>query len=293
MKRLIVSVLIASILLFSGCSKTIKSYDIVATTLPVYDFTSMLCDGTDLSVGRLITESVSCLHDYTLKISQMRIIEDAEIVVISGAGLEDFLDDALSSSQHVIDASANAHLHTGSHDHIHDHIEDTHSHVHDPHIWLSIENAAAMVTTIYDALSERYPEHIETFEENLDITLKKLLQLQAYGQTQLCNISCRELITFHNGFAYFAESFDLTILKAIEEESGSEASAKEIIELVQLVDEHNLPAVFTEKSGSTACAEIVSSETGIPIYTLDMAMSGNSYFDAMYHNINTIKESLK
>lgn len=289
MKKHLVFFLIISILLFSSCAKTDNSYDIIATTLPVYDFTSMLCDGTDLSVGRLITESVSCLHDYTLKVSQMRMIEESGMIIISGAGLEDFLDDALNSSQLVIDASVNTHIHTGSHHHE----ETDHSHSHDPHIWLSTENASEMVKTICKALTERYPEYAEIFERNLDITLEKLLQLQTYGHAQLSNISCRELITFHDGFAYFAESFDLRILKAIEEESGSEASAKEIIELVQLIDEHNLQAVFTEKNGSTACAEIVSAESGIPIYTLDMAMSGDSYFDAMYYNIDTIKESLK
>ena len=289
MKRLATFLLIASILVFHGCSFGPESYAIVATTLPVYDFTSMLCDGTSLSVGRLVTEEVSCLHDYTLKVSQMRMIESAEMIVISGAGLEDFLDDALSESHLVVDASVNAHLHSGSHDHV----KDEHHHDHDPHIWLSTENAAEMVTVIYDALTAHYPEHIDIFKKNLDITLEKLLQLQTYGQAQLSNIRCRELITFHDGFAYFAESFDLTILKAIEEESGSEASAKEIIELVQLVDDHDLPAIYTEKSGSTACAKIVSTETGVPIYTLDMAMSGDSYFNAMYHNIDTIKESLK
>ena len=77
----------------SGCTPD-HSADLVATTLPVYEFTSRLCQGTDLTVTRLITESVSCLHDYTLQVNQMLAIENAQAVVISGAGLEDFLDDA-------------------------------------------------------------------------------------------------------------------------------------------------------------------------------------------------------
>ena len=38
---------------------------------------------------------------------------------------------------------------------------------------------------------------------------------------------------------------------------------------------------------------VLNRETGAKIYTLDMAMAGNSYFDAMYHNIDTIKEALE
>ena len=78
----------------------------------------------------------------------------------------------------------------------------------------------------------------------------------------------------------------------MEEESGSEASAGELKELCGLVWEHQLPAIFTEVSGSTRAAEIISRETGVGIFVLDMAMSGNSYFDAMYKNIDTVKEAL-
>ena len=78
----------------------------------------------------------------------------------------------------------------------------------------------------------------------------------------------------------------------MEEESGSEASAKELIQLITLTREHNLPAIFTEQNGSTSAADILSRETGAKEYILDMAMAGDSYFDAMYRNIDTIKEAL-
>jgi ABC-type Zn uptake system ZnuABC Zn-binding protein ZnuA len=150
-----------------------------------------------------------------------------------------------------------------------------------------------MLINITDGLKEHYPQYSEAFQINFQSIASKLVELQEYGESALSELSCRDLITFHDGFAYFAESFNLHILEAIEEESGSEASAAEIKHLIGVVREHNLPAVFIEKSGSDACAGIIHAETGIGIYTLDMAMSGNSYFDAMYHNINTIKEALE
>ena len=78
----------------------------------------------------------------------------------------------------------------------------------------------------------------------------------------------------------------------MEEESGSEASAKELIELIGLVQEHSLPAIFTEKNGSVSAAAILSGETGVSVYQLDMAMAGEDYFEAMYRNIDTLKEAL-
>jgi len=290
-KALVLFTFLLIISLLCSCSSAGDMPKIAATTLPVYEFTSALCQGTDLTVGRLVTESVSCLHDYTLQVSQMRMIEQAQVIVLSGAGLEAFLDDALSSAQHLIDASLGAHIHEAGHSHDHTY-HDQHSHEHDPHIWLSPENAKIMAQNICQGLSELYPEHRQAFSTNLETLTVQLDSLQSYGENTLSQLPCRELITFHDGFAYLAESFDLTILRAIEEESGSEASAAELKELIGIVREHALPAVFTEQNGSASAAEVIAAETGVPIFTLDMAMAGNSYFEAMYHNINTIKEAL-
>lgn len=292
MKKLTILLLALAMLTLCGCSQT-ASYSIVTTTLPVYELTTNLCAGTDLSIGRLITESVSCLHDYTLQVGQMRMIEDADVVILSGMGLEDFLEDALHGSNIVIDASKDTHTHSSSQTHAHTNHHD-HEHVHetDPHIWLSPENAKIMAHNIAAELATLYPEYQEVFLHNMGLLSQKLDDLQEYGTSQLADLESRDMITFHDGFAYFAESFGLHILEAIEEESGSEASAAEIIHLVELVEEYDLPAVFIEKNGSDACASVISAETGAEIYMLDMAMAGDSYFDAIYHNIDTIKEAM-
>ena len=292
MKKLSVLILIVLLLVTSSCSSHMDFYEIVATTLPVYEFTTIISKDTPLTVGRLVTENVSCLHDYTLQVSQMRLIENADVIIISGAGLEEFMSDALSSAQMIIDCSSNTHIHEGGHSHDDHEKEHSHHHVQDPHIWLSPENAAIMAASICEGLKETYPQYGYIFENNLKTLLTNLNELESYGTQQLSDLTCRQLITFHDGFAYFAESFNLEIIKAVEEESGSEASAAEIIELIDLINNYNLPAVFTEKSGSDACAGIIRAETGVGVFTLDMAMAGDSYFDAMYHNIDTIKEAL-
>ena len=275
--------------LFHGCTAQTAPCQIAATTLPVYEFTSMLCEGTDLKVCQIVTQSVSCLHDYTLQASQMQQLESAKTLVISGGGLEDFLDDAISSANTIIDASEEIDLLCAEARHDHSH---GHSHEQDPHIWLSPVNAKKMATNICAQLSSLYPQHQEAFNRNLKTLAAKLDALQTYGEECLSDLSSRSLITFHDGFAYFAEAFDLTILKAVEEESGSEASAKELIELIQLVCDNKIPAIFTEKNGATSSADTICRETGIKSYCLDMGMSEGSYFDAMYHNINTVKEAL-
>ena len=282
---LLVAVILAGLM---GCSAPQSTLQVMATTKPVYDFTSCICAGTDISVGLLINESVSCLHDYSLSVNQVRNAEAAQAIVISGSGLEEFMEDLLAGCDTVIDSSADIPLLecTEEHDHEHDHHHET-----DAHIWLAPENAKQMAQNICTGLCEIYPQHAERFQVNLVQLEEELNALQAYGEEALSSLTCRELVTFHDGFAYFAHAFDLTIAAAVEEESGSEASAKELIHLIELMRERNIPAVFTEVNGSVSAANIICAEINATSHTLDMGMSGD-YFEIMRKNIDTVKEAL-
>ena len=279
-------------LFLTGCSAPPDQAEIAATTLPVWEFTSRLCEGTDLTVTRLVTESVSCLHDYSLNVRQVRAAEAADVIVINGAGLEEFMDDILHETD-TIDASSGIEMIECSSHHDHDQDHEGHHHEVDSHIWLSVENAKVMAKNICAGLSLRYPAYADVFDDNLNVLIEDLDALQTYGQHALEELSCREIITFHDGFGYLAESFDLHILEAVEEESGAEASASELKHMIGIVREHSLPAIFTEINGSVSAADIIAAETGAKVYTLDMAMAGDGWFEAMHHNIDTLKEALE
>lgn len=287
MRKLSFILAVVILLGLAGCAAPVKTPQIIATTKPVYDFTSYLCADTGLTVGLLINDSVSCLHDYSLSVSQVKNTEAAELIVLSGAGFEDFMSDVLNGCDAVIDSSVGVPLLECTEEHDHDH-----HHESDAHIWLNPQNAAIMAKNICDGLAEAYPQYAETFQTNLAELEFALAHLQAYGEETLSSLSCREMITFHDGFGYFAQAFDLTIAAAVEEESGSEASAKELIRLIELIQTENIPAVFTEINGSVSAAQIISAEIGVGTFTLDMCMSGNDYFTAMYNNILAVKEAL-
>lgn len=275
----------------AGCGNAQPKSQVAATTPPVYHFSQRLLENTDVSVTRLITEQVSCLHDYSLNIEQVKAAESAQVIVISGAGLEDFMGNMLTSEK-CIDASVGVEL-LEAKPHAHDEEDDGHHHDHDPHIWLSPANAKIMAKNIAEGLSEHYPQHKAVIEENLSGLLTDLDALQAYGEEALKALSTRELITFHDGFAYLAQAFDLTILRSIEEEHGSEASAKDLGDLISLVKEHHLPAIFTEANGSDAAASVIARETGARIYELTTGMADADYFGSMRKNIDTLKEALQ
>ena len=294
MKKLIAP-LCALVLLLSACGQPAPAQDedtlhIVATTYPVYLFTTAVTEGAEgVEVSLLVNQQTSCLHDYTLTVSDMKAIEGADVIVMNGAGLENFMDDALSASDAtVIDCSAGMDLLPAQGHEGHDHDAE-----YDPHIWMDPANAQVMLGTIADQLGQITGQDLQASCAAVQQQVEEAAQ---QWKEQLTTLSAPKLITFHDGFQYFSRSFGLELLKAIEEEEGSEASAQEIQEIVSLVDQYHLPAIFTEVNGSESTAQAISRECGCGVYQLNMIMSGDGtgiqpYLDAMQNNIDTIVEA--
>ena len=293
------SLLLAGLLLLTACgggtaaapAEEDDTLHILATTYPVYLFTTAVTEGVEgVEVTRLIQEEISCLHDYTLTVNDMKAIEAADVIVMNGVGLEDFMADALASSDApVIDCSQGVELlpTLGHEDHDHDA-------EYDPHIWMDPDRAAQMIWNVATVLSE-----VDTM--NGDLYTANASAAEARLQSEVVGVEDPDilagLITFHDGFQYFAQATGLDLLKAIEEEEGAEASAAEIKEIVGLIGDYNIPAIFTEKNGSDATAQAISRETGCAVEQLDLIMSGDGsgiqpYVDAMNQNIDTILEAL-
>lgn len=307
---------LAALLLLSSCAETSGVEDdtlhIVATTYPMYLFTTAVTgDIEGVEVSLLVNAQTSCLHDYSLTVKDMKAIERADILVLNGGGLEDFMDDALAAAEaSVIDCSEGLDLllsqeHEG-HDG-HDHDEE-----YDPHYWLDPDLAYEAVNTIAQQLSALDAPHAKTYRSNADAALTLLAPNgEGTAAETLCtsvtgrpDLSDAGFITFHDGFHYFAHAFGLDPLKAIEEEEGSTASAADIKEVVELVEEHALPGIFVEKNGSRATAtaisrEVTSAGNAFSVGELDMLTSGDSarrgietYIELMKENIRVAAEVL-
>ena len=165
MKRPILSMLLSVLLLLPGCtqapsgSSQEEGLTVLATTYPVYLFARTVAQGVEgVTVERLNTGSVSCLHDYTLSVDDMKKIEGADVIAMNGAGLEDFMDDALAaSSAAVIDCSQGVALLENA-DHIHEEGDGGHDHGHwDPHYWMASPWRTRTTETPTPAMGRRPP----------------------------------------------------------------------------------------------------------------------------------------
>ena len=287
-KRIFLPALLLAALL-CGCAGNANTKPaqggIVCTTQQLAGLTERLLAGTAAEqtapVASVVSEPVSCLHDYTLSVRQMQLLEGAAVVIESGLGLEDFMDDALRAANCPrITASAGVAALPSDED----------PDEPDPHIWLAPANCAQMARNIAEGLAEVYPDDAARLRENAEDYAREMDELQTYGAQQLAGLACRKLVTFHDGFSYFANAFDLEIAAAMEVEAGSEPSAKELEAVVAVVRENAIPAVFSETNGTQDAAALVARETGAGVFVLDMGLSDP---DAIRKNIDTVKEALQ
>jgi ABC-type Zn uptake system ZnuABC Zn-binding protein ZnuA len=305
MKKPIRAVILALLLVLPSCAPAREEarFTVVCTTYPIYLLASTLSEGVEgVEVERLDTGSTSCLHDYTLSMADMKKIERADVIAINGAGLEEFLEDALAASDaKVIDCSQGVVLlESLSHHHDEDE-EDEHGHDHghwDPHYWMDpgwMNRAAEnLLLGLYAADPEYYYEYSLNWDPVTDVLGRTLVSV--WGAAGYWEAEIPGLITFHDGFQYFADACGTPLLASIEEEAGSEASAHEIVEITNLVKEYNIPVIFTEVNGSDATARAISRETGCRVVQLDMLMDGpddnlENYYTAITGNVAAIINS--
>lgn len=296
----ILTIVFAASMLLTGCNNSAESNNsiesnnkltIVTSFYPMYISTlNIVKDIPDVEVINMTAPQTGCLHDYSLSTKDLKTLSSADIFVINGAGMESFLDDVIDeySDLKIIEASNGISL-----------IEDT-DHDVNPHVWVSISKNIEEVSNIAKELSAFDPNHASEYEANADAYIAKLENLRTEMHAALDNVNNKDIITFHEAFPYFAEEFNLNIAGVIEVEPDSEPSAKEVENIISIINEKNIKALFTEPQYSSKIADTIAKETGASVYTLDPIVTGDANEDAyddyivkMQENLNTLKEALK
>lgn len=305
----ILSLLLTTSLLLIGCNKVQdtnninknedNTLNIVTSFYPIYISTlNIVKDIPNVNLTNMTKAQTGCLHDYQLTPQDLKTLENADILVINGAGMESFLEDIISQYPNIkiIDASKGLNLlEDDTHDHDHDH-----DHEYNAHVWVSVSGNIDQVKNIASQLETLNPENKDLYEANTNTYISKLENLKAEMHSELDNLPNRDIITFHEAFPYFAQEFNLNIVGVIEIEPDSEPSAKEIENIISTIKEHNIKALFTEPQYSSRVAQTIANETGASVYELDPIVTGDSnsnayddYINKMKENLNVLKEALK
>ena len=256
----------------------------------MYIATANITKGVEgVQLTNMTKPQTGCLHDYQLTTDDMKTLEKADVFVANGAGMESFLDKVIKEHKNltVIDASKDISL-----------LEENGQ--PNPHVWLDVDNAIKQVENISQQLCSADPSHAEAYKANAAVYIGKLKELQADMNNELKDISHRDIVTFHEAFPYFAQEFNLNIIKVIEREPGSEPSPQELEDIIKDVNKLPTKVLFTEPQYSPTVAETIARETGAHIYALDPIVTGeaneqalDAYINTMKQNVLTLKEALK
>ncbi|SDM51010.1 zinc/manganese transport system substrate-binding protein/manganese/iron transport system substrate-binding protein [Cryobacterium flavum] len=331
-RSFIVPALLASTALaLSGCSAgTTASADgadadlqIVATTTQVADFTrNVIGNASGVDLTQLIQPNQSA-HSYDPSAADLTALGAADVLVINGVGLEEWLDDAIAASGFdgvTIDADTGITISEvgAGEDHTADEADahtdeadapatdDAHAHDGgDPHIWTDVHNAETIVQTITDGLVTADQGNASAFEANATAYTAQLTDLDEWIRTNVDTVpeSERLLVSNHDALGYFTAAYHIDYVGSVipSFDDNAEPSAAEIDALVAAIKATGVTAVFSEASLSPKTAETIATEAGVTVYSGDEALyvdslgptgsAGDTYIKAQLHNATLMLES--
>jgi len=289
-KFLSCALLLMFTLIFTACGgdKKPDKLKIVTSFYPIYIETINIAGNIDgVEVVNLTPPQTGCLHDYQLTTEDMKTLENADILIVNGIGMESFLDKVTQARKDlkIIDASATDEIYL---------IKEGEE--FNPHVWMSVTYAMAQVREINRKLCELDPNHAESYKINTLEYLDSLSDLRDAMHFALDNLPNKDIITFHEAFPYFAAEFKLNIAGVIEREPGTEPTPQELTETIEKINSMPVKVIFTEPQYSPKAAETISRETGAQIFTLDPVVTGdnspNDYLNKMMSNMTTLVKAL-
>lgn len=275
---------------------------IVATTTQVGSIVAEL-GGDDIQSTILLPPGVEA-HDFEVTPTAAAAIEDADLIIRSGAGLEGWLDDALETiggDVAIADLSEGIELREPEGEHG----EGEHDHgTTDPHYWLSGPNAIRMVENARDALIKAVPAAEAAITDRAEGLLDRLKAADDEARRLIGEIPAarRGIVTNHDALGYFIEEYELRFVASIfpSLDVAADPNPADLAELVETIRSEQVVAIFSESGVNPDLAETLAAETGAtvvdePLYvdSLGAAGSGVETLDAMLvHNATVIHDAL-
>ena len=298
MSRKLISLSAAAALI---CSTAIADApDVAVDIAPVHSLVARVMQG--VGTPELVIDQGASPHEYNLRPSDAKALQDAKLVFWMGEDLTPWMEDALETLSgdakivSLLEAKETSLLefregalfeehdhgdkdHDGhdDHDDHEDHSDekhddhddhDDHGHgAHDPHAWLSLENANAWLNMIAAKLSETDPKNAGTYFANAASAREEILALKAEVSAKLDPVRGHSFIVFHDAYQYFESSFDFPASGAISLGDASDPSPARISEIQDRVDDEGVDCVLAEPQFNqgivSAVLEGTDAKTGV------------------------------
>ena len=277
-KQISVGFLILIMLFIGGCGDkkpTSEKKSIICTTNVIADAISNILP-PNFEVISLMGPGVDP-HTYKSKTSEIKNMQDADVIIYNGIDFESNLIDAIEEigkSGFVIslgDLVPKNRLRKTT---------DFGS-AYDPHFWHDVNLFSTSVGMAGEQLSQKFPNSKEYIDSATAAYTKKLLETESYVLSQISKIpnNARVLITAHDAFGYFGRSFGIEVKGIQGISTASDISIRGITELTDFIVSRNIPSIFVENSVSQK--NIKSVIEGCASKGLNLTIGGTLYSDGL------------
>ena len=292
MKKILLLLLI--VLTMSGCGSDKKdgNLKIVTSFYPMYlDAMNITRGVAGVEVVNLTPPQAGCLHDYQLTPEDMKTLETADIFIVNGLGMENFLDKVIETHPDlkIIDASDSPEI-----------VPIMDGDKPNPHVWLSITYSIQQVKNISAKLCELDPDRADAYKRQTLDYVDELTTLRDELHLSLTLLQNKDIVTLHDAFPYFAAEFGLNVAAVIEREEDTEPTPQELAETIDKVNSLPVKVIFTEPQHKSKAAETIANETGAQIFELDPIVIGEAkpenlldYVNRMLNNVMSLAKALQ
>ena len=247
--------------------------NVAADIAPVHSLVSRVMEG--VGAPKLVIKSGASPHDYRLRPSEAKALQDADLVFWMGEELTPWMNGALETlaskasittlldqegvTLHDFRESAlfEAHDHDEDKDHKdhddHDDHDDDNDHKdhddhggHDPHAWLSPENAKLWLNIIASKLSVADPQNAASYFMNAAAGQAEIEEMIVEVNVMLKPVQGGKFVVFHDAYQYFENDFDFYASGAISLGDSSDPSPARIQKVQKRIRDEGIQCVLAE-----------------------------------------------
>lgn len=266
-----------------------RQLKVLASFYPLYEFTKIIT-GERIDVSIIIPSGIEP-HDWEPTIQDLQKIQNADMMVINGAGLEPWITKLVSVNPDIliVDTSIGISLLEKNNHVFNNKIQN------DPHIWLDPVLAKKQIQNIVDGLIRIDPQNSDYYQENANAYNAKLILLDNKIRNELSICVKKDFLAFHDAFSYFADEYDLNQNTIIGVNPSEEPTAITLQQIVQKAQDLDLHVIFTEEAVNPRISEVIADEIGAKVLTLspiEIYEKNSDYIKRMEQNLSNLKEEL-
>ena len=310
-------ILLASTAIATSISAAHADVSVITSIKPLHSLVSGVMDG--VGSPNIIVDGAVSPHSYSLKPSQARDLQEADIVFWFGRDLETFLEkpiEAISSDANIVKlldtegllklnfregGPFSEHDHDDHDDHKdhddHDDHKDHDEHDHgeyDPHVWLDPQNASILVQKISDELSAIDSANAANYANNAAKMKNQLNELVEELTIELKPLSDEGYIVFHDAYQYFEKRFGISAVGSVTVSPEILPGVERTKELRHKVTDLEASCVFSEPQFEPKLVEILVEGTEVGTGVLDpLGASIQNGPDLYFKLIRNMASSLK